>query len=427
VEYASPSLQPLLRERLRAMGGRPDRALLCFSHYDEAHLLAGGLRVPRLSFGARYISGALTEASAPEAVLWPPRAGAEAGGVPSPPAVDSGPSRQEILLSRLKLALGNMGSELVWQLLDDLCIGIACPYRFVSYETAVDWSVLATFRAGVFIPWNWELITFLEWYALSIPVFVSGSSWTLPLIQHHLHANPRITTNGSQFNNLRAEWAIDGETMDGPLDAAEIARWWTQTDYVRLPHVRQFAHLADLLWQVADCDFQAWSASLRYRDCPPRCSLTVHAVGRADGGLIARIMCGTENTVAGAAKPSSLTYLHSSLAAPQPLPPSPLLPLLVLTVAPPRSALAALSCGRPPPTALDPTSPRTRRVRRVTCPKGPSASVLRLPQGFGREPHWAACRPRARVGGGGRAAACRRQHSPSAGSGGTAGIEHAAP
>merc|ERR1740123_2264344 len=104
------------------MADRPNRALLCISHFDQAHYwAAGGMEVARVGFGARYYKDALSQHNLQHS---------EASPEPHlcPPVVRNEGSRH-ILVSRAKLPLGALGAELLWQMLDDLCVGHVCPYR----------------------------------------------------------------------------------------------------------------------------------------------------------------------------------------------------------------------------------------------------------------------------------------------------------
>eukprot|EP00931_Biecheleriopsis_adriatica_P034005 TRINITY_DN19688_c0_g1_i2.p1 TRINITY_DN19688_c0_g1~~TRINITY_DN19688_c0_g1_i2.p1 ORF type:complete len:756 (-),score=119.31 TRINITY_DN19688_c0_g1_i2:28-2295(-) len=271
VEYVAPSLQPHIIGRLRSMSRTANRGLLCQSHFDEVYLATtvGPEVVPWVPFGARYISSALGSSVQPPAGS----SATAADAVPLPAAITNDASSQ-ILVSRLKLPFG-IAAGMMWTMLEDLCSAghHSCPYQFVSYEYFFDYDALSDFRATVFFPWNWELITFLEWYALSLPIFVPGPSWAVPLILDTLKAIPYLTARSNAtaaWTNLREEWSYGGKHHEDHVKAAgnpfQVEAWWSHTDYMRLPHVRRFRHLADLLAQVASCDFKPWASTLRARN-----------------------------------------------------------------------------------------------------------------------------------------------------------------
>jgi len=210
------------------------------------------LRVPLVHYGARYILASISAAAAE-----------------SPPSNLMGRPTQnsrQILISRLKLSLLKVGAEVSWMLIQDMTHN-RFPYRLVSYEAQYEYSVLADFVAAVFVPWNWELITFLEWFALGLPIFVPGPEFMVPLILHTLAAYPRLHPNSTTWANLRAEWS-HGDLLPEVPEAIEdkaqwAANWYARTDYMRAPHVRRFTHFADLLLQIAGCDFDAWAEARR--------------------------------------------------------------------------------------------------------------------------------------------------------------------
>jgi len=272
VEYAEPVLQERLRAQLVLLAGRVDRAVVCFSRFDEAHLAeATNLRVPCIHYGARYIFSAMSREEHHQ----------HRGDK------HSQRSRQ-ILVSRLKFPLGKVGAELTWMLLQDMTHN-RLPYRLVTFEAQYEYSVLGDFRAAVFVPWNWELVTFLEWYALGLPLFVPCTQMVVPLVLHTLIAGPSLHANATTWVNLRREWAHGSLADVAPTrledQAAWLANWYARTDYMRAPHVRSFGSFVDLLVQIAGCDFGSWAAALRAAN-----SRAEHLAGRHYASLVERAL-----------------------------------------------------------------------------------------------------------------------------------------
>lgn len=266
VEYAAPSLQQELWDLWQFLSAAGS-ALLCHSLFDEAHLAAAGLSVPRVALGARYMVGAKEAAFA---------------------ATSQGVEQRQILVSRLKVSLGPLATGLVWFLLHEMAES-RFPYRFVSYEVQYEYHVLGDFLAAVFVPWNWELITFQEWYALGLPVFAPGPEMMVPLILNSLLSRPTLDAahGGAAWVNLRPEWShafpqdawLDVSPDNVDASAASIARWLAQTDYAAAPHVRRFVSIADLLAQVSGCDFRAWGWALRATNERSRREAEAHYLG----------------------------------------------------------------------------------------------------------------------------------------------------
>eukprot|EP00928_Gymnodinium_smaydae_P046682 TRINITY_DN31106_c0_g1_i2.p1 TRINITY_DN31106_c0_g1~~TRINITY_DN31106_c0_g1_i2.p1 ORF type:complete len:453 (+),score=52.81 TRINITY_DN31106_c0_g1_i2:74-1360(+) len=278
VEYAAQDLQPLLRRRLELMARRKDRALLSFSMFDQAYLRAAyGLQVARVHYAARYIDIAQDAAKLAKHRDISDVDGAGSALVQtftSVPQTSTGGGhieRRQILVTRLKIALGPLGSDLVWGLLEELTAD-RFPYRLISYEAQYEYEMLSRFKAAVFVPWNWELVTFLEWYAVGLPVFVPSLQLMMPIILQSMAGSPFLSPNVTRWVNLRPEWAYASNSDASAVTPTDlgvetssrwIAAWWAQTDYARAPLVRSFPHFADLLEQLAVCDFELWVSELR--------------------------------------------------------------------------------------------------------------------------------------------------------------------
>eukprot|EP00929_Paragymnodinium_shiwhaense_P049457 TRINITY_DN24949_c0_g1_i2.p1 TRINITY_DN24949_c0_g1~~TRINITY_DN24949_c0_g1_i2.p1 ORF type:complete len:275 (+),score=23.44 TRINITY_DN24949_c0_g1_i2:158-982(+) len=258
--------------QLMEMHGHNRRALLSFSHFDEAFYAAvAGLEVSRLQFGARHVEFATELAREREARNPRPLSPEQSNAKLFVRVPD------QILLSRVKqLFWHKYDGDLLRALLEELMFeGFA--YRFIQYQEQYDYSILHNFRASVFFPWNWELITFLEWVGIGLPTFVPGPEFAVPHTLNRLVSIPEMRSNQSYLANLRPELMFK-PPHDVAFEASSehVARWWAYTDFARTPQVRRFAHLGDLMWQILSCDFESWAQALRRANLVARADADRH-------------------------------------------------------------------------------------------------------------------------------------------------------
>ena len=77
------------------------------------------------------------------------------------------------------------------------------PLRVETQMGYFEYHQLFEYHATVLFPWNWEIITFLEWYGLELPIFVPTRPFFLALTNYGFRHLPE------RWINLRPEWVTE--------------------------------------------------------------------------------------------------------------------------------------------------------------------------------------------------------------------------
>ncbi|CAE8597640.1 unnamed protein product, partial [Polarella glacialis] len=149
--------------------------------------------------------------------------------------------------------------------------GAAGKIELVWTHRGLDVWELLNFKAIVMIPWDWEITTFVELYRMGLPLFIPDEGFMQALIWQIMR-KPALRFQ-QRFIRFRRQWwegaschlqptAPCGEPSEPQLppwlDAEhpslsmreQIAGWFQDTDYSRMPHVHRFTGLSDLASQL---------------------------------------------------------------------------------------------------------------------------------------------------------------------------------
>ncbi|CAE8590328.1 unnamed protein product [Polarella glacialis] len=119
------------------------------------------------------------------------------------------------------------------------------------------------YSAVILIPWDWTLTTFLEWYSMSVPIFVPSPS----LMRMHI----QFTTNTGHRRYIRygSEYWLGVPASRRPWNRCNgttperISYWYERTDFWRLPAVQTFDSAADIVSKLAGLDEVAFGKLVR--------------------------------------------------------------------------------------------------------------------------------------------------------------------
>eukprot|EP00928_Gymnodinium_smaydae_P011482 TRINITY_DN1422_c1_g1_i2.p1 TRINITY_DN1422_c1_g1~~TRINITY_DN1422_c1_g1_i2.p1 ORF type:complete len:713 (-),score=119.67 TRINITY_DN1422_c1_g1_i2:172-2310(-) len=134
------------------------------------------------------------------------------------------------------------------------------PLRFLTRQmTDRKYTTFAQFRAVVIWPYDMDLVTFYEFYAMNVPVFMPLELSKYLFHQHHMNYDGRWPGAGAaSFGDGGDTGRIWKDSWGTPFNetSLETLRHLVRyTDYFRYPAVQHFAGVGDLLHQLLKADF----------------------------------------------------------------------------------------------------------------------------------------------------------------------------
>ena len=130
------------------------------------------------------------------------------------------------------------------------------PLRFLTRQmTDRRFRSFAQFRAVVLWPYDMDLVSFYEFYAMNIPMFMPSELSKYIFHQHHLDYDgrfPQSTDVGSD-----SLWKPSWGTPFNETSLEVLRHLAVFSDYFRYPAVQHFAGLGDFLVRLLESDFSA--------------------------------------------------------------------------------------------------------------------------------------------------------------------------
>lgn len=179
---------------------------------------------------------------------------------------------RQVLFYRLFYAFTIPDAEAFMNLMEDAAAKTGRFHALYLNRGHENWELL-NFNAVTMVPWDWEMVTFLEFYRLPIPLFVPDSRFMESLIWFSL-STPEVRQR-QRFVRLRQEWwhGAPCHVCQGPDPTApraedappwlewtgpgsvrrQLSWWFGHTDYATLKQTFHFSglpHLAELLQSV---------------------------------------------------------------------------------------------------------------------------------------------------------------------------------